>query len=87
VWNLRVFVFPVRHVWSFSGRMATGGLVARQVVFLALGGGAVAGGTADSGSDVDVVDRALAILDEEWRVWLTWQRDLAEQAERGPDAR
>jgi hypothetical protein len=38
-------------------------------------------GTADSDRDVDIVDRALAILDEEWRAWLIRQRDLAEQAE------
>jgi hypothetical protein len=47
----------------------------------------VAGGTADIGGGVDIVERALAILDEESRAWLTWQRDLAEQAEGRPDAR
>jgi hypothetical protein len=36
---------------------------------------------ADAGRDVDIVERALAILDEESRAWVTWQRGLAGQAE------
>jgi hypothetical protein len=41
-------------------------------------------GTVDEG--VDVVARALAILDEESRPWLTRLGELAEQHEGGPDA-
>ncbi len=33
-----------------------------------------------------IVERALAILDEESRAWVTRQRELAEQSEGGPHA-
>jgi hypothetical protein len=45
----------------------------------------VAEGTAESGA-ADIVERALAILDEETRAWVSRQRELAEQSEGGPDA-
>jgi len=45
----------------------------------------VAEGAAESGG-ADIVERALAILDEESRAWVARQRELAEQSEGGPDA-
>lgn len=45
----------------------------------------VAEGTAENGG-TDIVERALAILDEETRAWVTGQQELAEQSEGGSDA-
>lgn len=42
-------------------------------------------GAGESGAS-DIVERALAVLDEESRDWVTRQRELAEQAKGGPDA-
>lgn len=36
---------------------------------------------------IDIVERALAILEEESRAWVARQRELAEPSEGGPDAR
>jgi hypothetical protein len=36
---------------------------------------------------VDIVERALAILEEESRAWVAQQREAAEPSERGPNAR
>lgn len=42
--------------------------------------------TADNVFDVDVVERALAILEEESRTWLTERPSLPELAEGDPNA-
>jgi hypothetical protein len=42
--------------------------------------------TADNSFDVDIVERALAILDEESRTWVMGQQSLPEAAEGNPDA-
>lgn len=44
-------------------------------------------GDAADDDDLDIVERALAILDEESRSWLTGERTSAEPAEGSSDAR
>jgi hypothetical protein len=46
----------------------------------------VAEATADNSLDVDIVERALAILDEESRAWVTPPQSLSEPVEGEPDA-
>ena len=41
---------------------------------------------ATESSGVDIVERALAILEEETLAWTIRQRELAEQCEGGPNA-
>jgi hypothetical protein len=47
----------------------------------------VAGGERDGDGGLDIVEIALTIVDEETRAWLSCQRELAGEAEGGPDAR
>lgn len=42
-------------------------------------------GPAEGGA-LDIVERALAVLDEESQAWVTRQRELAEQVKGGRDA-